>query len=245
MTTGIEVNSSGNADVDSDALSQRSETPLDVNIAMHCVLKDNLPRFTKCFEDEEDPFYPKVADMLSERDDNGKTPLEMAAILGRMDILKELLARGAECNQQTKSGYTALHHAACWGKIECLKALVDKGANLQLRTQNGERAREAGERYNQAECVDYLDWAEARQQLVDVITQMQETIADPEKVQGRLARDEKTVALNACKEKNDWIEGTPGATTADFISQKQALDEILAPVWQKLSEPPPEKPDKK
>ena len=63
--------------------------------------------------------------------------------------------------------------------------------------------------------------------------------------QGRLDKSDKAVATNTCKEKNQWVEDTPGATTADFIAQKQALDETLAPLWQKLSEPVPEKPEKK
>ena len=79
-------------------------TPVDANIAMRCVLKDKLERFTKCFEDEEDPFHGSVAEMIEERDDNGKTPLEMAAILGRVELVKELITRGAEVNKQTSSG---------------------------------------------------------------------------------------------------------------------------------------------
>lgn len=47
----------------------------------------------------------------------------------------------------------------------------------------------------------------------------------------------QNVALNACKEKFDWMESTPEATTQDFIVQKQILEEALAPVNQKLSEP--------
>ena len=104
MTAGLPTNGVENADLEQDNVSVRSDTPLDVNIAMYCVLKDNLARFTRCFEDEEDPFFSKVGEMISERDANGKTPLEMAAIMGRIELLKELIARGADCNLQTKSG---------------------------------------------------------------------------------------------------------------------------------------------
>ncbi len=31
-------------------------TPIDINIVLRCVLKSDVPRFVKCFEDEEDPF---------------------------------------------------------------------------------------------------------------------------------------------------------------------------------------------
>ena len=47
----------------------------------------------------------------------------------------------------------------------------------------------------------------------------------------------QNLALNVCNEKADWLENTPGAVTQDFITQKQALNEALAPIWTKLSEP--------
>lgn len=47
----------------------------------------------------------------------------------------------------------------------------------------------------------------------------------------------QNTANNACNEKWDWIEHTPDATTSAFIQQMAALDEALAPIWQKLSEP--------
>lgn len=45
------------------------------------------------------------------------------------------------------------------------------------------------------------------------------------------------IALNSCKEKAEWTESNPGATTLDFIDQKSQLDEILAPILLKLTEP--------
>ena len=47
----------------------------------------------------------------------------------------------------------------------------------------------------------------------------------------------QSVAINSCKEKSEWVESTPGATTQDFIEQKDNLDEILAPILLKLTEP--------
>jgi len=244
MTAGQEVNNAENGD-QQDAV-EVPEIPLDTNIAHYCVMKDDVGRFVKCFEDEEDPFYSKVADMLYERDHSGKTPLDLAVILGRISMIKELVTRGVDVNYMSSTGYTALHHAANWGKIESLKVLVDIGADLQLKTiRQEERARELAERYKKTECVDFLDWAEARQHLLDAIAQVKDMLADPEKHQGRLAKDEKNRTVNACNEKSDWIENTPGATTQDFLTQKLEFDETLAPIWAKLSEPPPEKPEKK
>lgn len=47
----------------------------------------------------------------------------------------------------------------------------------------------------------------------------------------------QTIALNSCKEKAEWVDSNPGATTQDFIEQKALLDEILGPILLKLTEP--------
>ena len=95
---------------ESTGASQHSGTdggdgsPQDLNIAMKCVLKSNTQRFIQCFEDEEDPFKDTIADLMTERNENGKTPLDMAAILERVELIKELLARGVEVNTTTSTG---------------------------------------------------------------------------------------------------------------------------------------------
>lgn len=47
----------------------------------------------------------------------------------------------------------------------------------------------------------------------------------------------QNIITNACKEKTEWLENTSDATTQDFISQRQNLDEIITPIIQKLNEP--------
>lgn len=253
MTETVDVSENTNQNANTPRVSEtgepeeeeRTTTPLDTNLALRCVLKNDVERFTKCFEDEEDPFKELINDQINERDDEGKSPLDIASILGRLEMLKELLTRGADVHNTTGTGYSSLHFAAAWGKISCLKSLVDSGGDIQLKTRHGERPRETAVRYSQTECVDFLDWAEAKQTLTKVITSLQETMADPEKVQGRLSREEKNSTLNLIKEKLEWVEAATEATTQDFITQRIEFEETVAPILQKLSEPLPEKPEKK
>ncbi|KAJ8300015.1 hypothetical protein KUTeg_021534 [Tegillarca granosa] len=216
----------------------------NTTIVTHCVLKNDTERLTKSFEDPEDPYKESVEELINTRGEDGKAPLDLAATLGRIDFTKELIQRGADVNATTVKGFCALHHAAAWGRIGVLKVLVEANANLQQRNIHNERPRETALRYEKIECVDYLDWAEAKVSLLDTIRTAQETITDPEKVQGRLTKEDKNIVVNTCKEKTEWIETTADATTQDFISQKQAIDEVFAPILQKLNEPPPEKLEK-
>ncbi|KAL8598182.1 hypothetical protein ACOMHN_043253 [Nucella lapillus] len=216
----------------------------DTTVVTHCIFKNDLERLIRSFEDDSDPYKESITELINERDDDGKSPLDLSASLGRTDICRELLTRGADLTSVTDKGYCPLHHAAAWGRVGVLKVLVEFNSNLQQRNAHGERARETAARYNQTECVDFLDWAEAKVNLVEYIRLCHESVTDPEKAAGRVSKDEKTLVLSSCKEKTEWLEATPDASTRDFIAQRQALEEVVAPVMQKLSEPPPEKHEK-
>ena len=47
----------------------------------------------------------------------------------------------------------------------------------------------------------------------------------------------QAIVQNSCKEKSEWVESSPGATTQDFIEQKANLDEVVGPILLKLTEP--------
>ncbi|KAK7471594.1 hypothetical protein BaRGS_00035757, partial [Batillaria attramentaria] len=209
----------------------------DTTIVTHCIYKNDLERLLKSFDDDTDQYKEQLPELINERDDDGKSPLDLAASFGRVDICRELLKRGADITTITEKGYCPMHHAAAWGRVGVLKVFVEFNANLQQRNVHGERPRETAARYNQTECVDFLDWAEAKVNLSDYIKLCHESVTDPEKAAGRVAKDEKTLVMSQCKEKTEWLETTADATTQDFITQKQAMEEVLGPIMQKLSEP--------
>ena len=58
----------------------------------------------RCFEDDADKFKDQVVELLNKRDDDGKSPLDIAAQLGRLEITRELITRGADINSFTSKG---------------------------------------------------------------------------------------------------------------------------------------------
>lgn len=233
MTTETEISAEDD--------SQEETLIPDTTIVTHCIYKNDLDRLVKSFDDDTDPYKESINDLINERDFEGKSPLDLAACFGRIDICRELLKRGADLTNITEKGYCPLHYAAAWGRLGVLRALVEFNVNLQQRNVHGERARETAARYNQTDCVNYLDWAEAKVALVDCIRNCQENVTDPEKAAGRIAKDEKSLVMSACKEKAEWMDVTPDACTHDFLAQRAQLEETTAPVMLKLAEPRPEK----
>lgn len=81
-----------------------------------------------------------------------------------------------------------------------------------------------------------MDWAEARKALLDAIADMQLLLQDKEKMeQVKLGKEDKLYSSSACREKQDWFNNTPDATTGDYRIQRRDLEETLKPIWAKIN----------
>ncbi|XP_078489862.1 ankyrin repeat domain-containing protein 45-like isoform X1 [Ciona intestinalis] len=210
------------------------------NVIMHCVLHEDKERFAKVFDDAENPDYESASVLLKQRSEVGKSPIEVACMLGRADILKDIIKRGCDVNAANGSGYCPIHFAAAWGHVKCLEALVESGASVDCTTRHGELAKEIAFRYDHNHCVYYLNWAAAKLALVAFISHARELIADPEKLQGmKLTKEEKTTILGSCSEKQEWLENTTDATADDFIAKKTELEKQIDVILNKTISPAP------
>ncbi|PSN43662.1 Ankyrin-3 [Blattella germanica] len=68
---------------------------------------------------------------------NGLNALHLAAKDGHLDIVTDLLKRGAVVDAATKKGNTALHIASLAGQEDVVKHLVKNGASVNVQSQNG------------------------------------------------------------------------------------------------------------
>ncbi|XP_036006559.1 kinase D-interacting substrate of 220 kDa B isoform X4 [Fundulus heteroclitus] len=71
------------------------------------------------------------------RSDNGQTPLMVAAELGSLEIVQELIRRGATVNMDDVDCWTALISAAKEGHFEVVRELLENNANLEHRDMGG------------------------------------------------------------------------------------------------------------
>ena len=74
---------------------------------------------------------------IEDREDRyGKTALIVAAEIGRTNIVRLLLARGAEVNARDQWLETALHYASLNGNFEIVKMLIAAGADPEAEADN-------------------------------------------------------------------------------------------------------------
>jgi len=71
------------------------------------------------------------------RDRYGIGALHLAAVLGRIDLLRFLLDRGVSVDQTTKTGITPLYGASSEGRADTVAYLIQRGADVQARTVDG------------------------------------------------------------------------------------------------------------
>lgn len=76
----------------------------------------------------------QVAIDVEVRDNDGSTPLMVAAQNGHDLVVYLLLNKGAQVDAQDNQGFTALMAAAQDGHGKCVKVLLEKGANVALFT---------------------------------------------------------------------------------------------------------------
>lgn len=70
-------------------------------------------------------------------DKNGWTPLFLASLEGRVEVIKQLVARNAFVEAKNREGLTPLMMASGIGHLESVKYLIAKGADVNARTKKG------------------------------------------------------------------------------------------------------------
>ncbi|XP_013393458.1 protein phosphatase 1 regulatory inhibitor subunit 16B isoform X2 [Lingula anatina] len=71
-------------------------------------------------------------------DENGATPLHIAAANGYESVVEFLLDHHVSVDVRDVDGWTPIHGAACWGQPAILEILVQNGADIESKSNNGE-----------------------------------------------------------------------------------------------------------
>lgn len=83
-------------------------------------------------------------------------PLHAALAGGSADVVRTLIAHGADVNARQQGGYTPLHAAASNGRVDILHSLIAAGADLTAKTDAGKTAFGLAFDNNREEAIDLL-----------------------------------------------------------------------------------------
>ena len=80
---------------------------------------------------------PRREELLEFRDEEGNTPLILAAATKQDDVVQVLLAMGANVHAKNDLGETVLHHAVDQGEADMIRQLRAAGANPHAQANDG------------------------------------------------------------------------------------------------------------
>jgi ankyrin repeat protein len=120
--------------------------------------------------------------LLLTRNDQTRTCLDVAAMLGHDETTKLLAERAATMATDAVNltngmgnasrsaahihdehvrvclGYSSVHLACVWNQLESVKQMIDAGGNAELTTIHGDTPMDIARRYGHEQLVAYLQW---------------------------------------------------------------------------------------
>ena len=93
-----------------------------------------MPKLLKQLLDRPESSKVNINDQVEE---TGNTPLHLAALQGKRDIVQILVDHLAIIDQRNREGWTALHLATMKGRQQAKRILLDAGADVTLKTHSG------------------------------------------------------------------------------------------------------------
>ena len=93
---------------------------------------------------------------MSHKPGTDLTQLMLASAMGNVEVVRELIERGADINQRGPRKSTALMFAAGGGHLEIVKVLVERGADIFAAEDGGWTAMRLAEEDGEDAIYDYL-----------------------------------------------------------------------------------------
>ena len=79
---------------------------------------------------------------VNAKDQNGRTPLQIAALKGHKEVAELLIAKGADVDAKDEDGWTPLHRVAIWChkeiEKEIIELLIAKSADVNAKDKYGD-----------------------------------------------------------------------------------------------------------
>ncbi|POM78140.1 TKL protein kinase [Phytophthora palmivora] len=79
----------------------------------------------------------RVKNLIGVANEDGNTPLIVAARRGHLDVVEYLVDLGVDIDKQDSNGNTPLLLAARWGKLDVVQYLVEEGADIEIQNKSG------------------------------------------------------------------------------------------------------------
>lgn len=94
---------------------------------------------------------------IDKKDMSGMTPLMHAAFHGDIELMKSLLAKGAQIEAQDRYGSTPLMWGAFFGHTQAVSLLLKHGACMDRRNAEGNAAQDIARKYRYEDVIEVFE----------------------------------------------------------------------------------------
>ncbi|XP_021951020.2 ankyrin repeat domain-containing protein 49 isoform X1 [Folsomia candida] len=94
--------------------------------------------------------------LVSYQDQDGYTALHRASYSDHSEVIKYLIAHGAQVEKGTEDGWTPLHCATHWNSYKAARQLVNSNANVNAQTNGGQTPLHIASNQQSRECMIIL-----------------------------------------------------------------------------------------
>jgi ankyrin repeat protein len=103
------------------------------------------------------PLIDAGADLNSEAEDRGTTPLMDAAASGHTELIRHLIDLNAELEHMSRDGQTAVVLAVGNGREDAAVVLIQAGANVDTKDKLGMSARKYADLYKLSSILEIIE----------------------------------------------------------------------------------------
>ncbi|XP_059501614.1 ankyrin repeat domain-containing protein 66 [Stegostoma tigrinum] len=126
-----------------------------------------------------------------------RTALHWAAVQGKSDMVKLLIANGSRPCLRTETGWTAAHFAAESGRLPVLRMLHSLHAPIDKADLYGDTPRRIAEIYGQKDCVQFLEIAEQECSNYRRVAETKGTVLDDTDEEWEIQKEEELAEISA------------------------------------------------
>ncbi|KAK3238939.1 hypothetical protein CYMTET_51096 [Cymbomonas tetramitiformis] len=155
---------------------------------------------------------------IDQRNEDGVTPLHLAAATGHLEILRVLLGKGASVYTTDNDGCTPLHFAAGVGLVPCIDLLLKSNSPMQNRNMYHETALDVAWRAGSVEAAMFL---ESRGAQTGVVGEEDEEDEEEEAATPKQAKN----FVDGLKEELTQAENARKAAVEEKIQAKKQVEE--------------------
>lgn len=114
-----------------------------INIVIESAFNGDLNKLQECFTNEDNPYHERLQEQINSIDEDGRSPVEIAATEGHVEMMKFLIEKGSE--QDTRNpltGKSPLDMACILGREDIVRELLANEVKYDATSVSGKCTRQ-------------------------------------------------------------------------------------------------------